>query len=187
MGPSAIRVLWAAWGVGGTIATLVEAIVRLTPIALAAFEAPQFSTVHLVVLLGWVAFNTYFEGYRGFHRAFAPRSVATAVAVARHGTIAAKLLAPLVCLGLVFVPRRRLIVSWALVGGIVTLVVCVRHLAQPWRGIVDAGVVSALSVGLLSIGWHVTAAVAGRLPVTDELIGTTGPNPVVPPATHPVP
>ena len=41
--------------------------------------------------------------------------------------------------------------SWSMVLGIVTLVVLVRRLPQPWRGIIDGGVVVGLSWGIVAI------------------------------------
>ncbi len=160
------------WGVGGTALLLLEAIVRLTPITVSALQDPRFHVGHLLVLLLWVVANTYYEGYRGFHRSFSPRCVATAIRLAREGSTLSRVLAPLVCLGLVYVPRRRLIASWGLVTGIVAMVFAVRMLPQPWRGIVDAGVVSALIVGLISIGWFVLVAAREGLS-TDAVVVTS--------------
>ena len=51
-----------------------------------------------------------------------------------------------------------------LVTMIVLLVVAVRQLPQPWRGIVDLGVVVGLFAGALSIVFFAVQAVGGRLP-----------------------
>jgi hypothetical protein len=37
-------------------------------------------------------------------------------------------------------------------------------MAQPWRGIVDAGVVVGLGIGTASIVWHAVRAMAGTPP-----------------------
>ncbi|MDO8266138.1 MAG: hypothetical protein Q7T41_04320 [Candidatus Saccharibacteria bacterium] len=39
---------------------------------------------------------------------------------------------------------------WSLTLGIVLIVFIVKHFSQPWRGIVDLGVVAGLSYGLVS-------------------------------------
>ena len=168
--PQWMTAAWACWGIGATLGTLLEAIVRLTPIVAQALAMPELHPLHVLVLLVWVGCNTYFEGYRGFHRSFSPRCVATAISVAQTGTLATRLLSPLVCLGLIYVPRRRLIASWALVVGIVSLVMLVRLTPQPWRGIIDAGVVSALAFGLLSIVGHSVRAVWRRSSTGAELL-----------------
>jgi hypothetical protein len=49
--------------------------------------------------------------------------------------------------------RRQKTVSWVFIGAIVILVWSVRSLSQPWRGIVDGGVVLGLAWGLAVIWW----------------------------------
>ncbi len=73
-------------------------------------------------------------------------------------------------MGLVHATRRRLVVSWTIVVGIVGIVIVVRMLEQPWRGIVDAGVVVGLAWGVLSIVYYTARAFAGRtMPVAPDL------------------
>ena len=50
-----------------------------------------------------------------------------------------------------FHAKQRIIIAWVLVFAIVGLVILVRLLPQPWRGIVDVGVVVELLIGSLSI------------------------------------
>ena len=47
-------------------------------------------------------------------------------------------------------PRRVIIVVWGITIGVVLLVQLVRILDQPWRGIVDAGVVVGLAWGAVA-------------------------------------
>ena len=73
-------------------------------------------------------------------------------------------------MGLFHAPRRVLIVSRSMVVGIVLLVVTVRQLAQPWRGIIDAGVVVGLGLGLVSLGYlFVRAVLMKREPVLHQV------------------
>lgn len=143
-----------AWGVGGVLALLANAIVRLSPIAAEALTM-ELGALHWAVLAGWVAFMGYAEGWRGFHRRFSPRVVARAFHLGRRRRLGSALLAPAYCMSLFASTRRGTLVAWSLVVGISALVVLVRMTPQPWRGIVDAGVVIGLGVGSLSIGWHV--------------------------------
>ena len=138
------------WGIVGVVAILGKAIYQLVPVARGAFEHP-LGAVHWITLVAWVAFMAYSEGYRAFHQAFSPRVVARAQYLAAHPRPLFVALAPLYCMGLIHATRKRLIVSWCVVVGIVALVVLVRQLEQPWRGIIDAGVVLGLSIGILSI------------------------------------
>jgi hypothetical protein len=79
-------------------------------------------------------------------------------------------LAPFFCMSLFSATRRGLIVAWAVVGGVAALVAGVRMLPQPWRGIVDAGVVAGLAWGTLALVLYFARALAGRLPdITDDL------------------
>lgn len=160
----------AAWGILGVAALLVRALFALTPIAVEALTAGAMSPFEWGVLLAWVLGNAYAEGYVGFHQKFSPRTVDRALFVARNPTWPRVVLAPAFCLGLFDAGRRTQIVSWALLVGIVLLVVLVRGLPQPWRGIVDAGVVVGLGIGLASLLWHfVTALSRGREPTLHDV------------------
>ena len=117
---------------------------------------------HLVVLVLWSAFMVYAEAWRGFHRMFSPRVVKRAFTFPDR--LGLQLIAPLVCTGLFHATRKRRIVAWCLVSGIFVLVLIVRSLPAPWRGIVDVGVVLGLAGGTLSIGYHALRALRGELP-----------------------
>jgi hypothetical protein len=72
------------------------------------------------------------------------------------------LLAPLFCMGLFHATRRRLMVAWISVVLIVGVVIAVRTVPQPWRGIIDGGVVVALIWGIGSIAYYVARVLAGH-------------------------
>ena len=141
------------WGILGVLALLAEAIVRLTP-RVVELRHIDMTTLQWVVLVGWVAFNGYSEGYRGFHQNFSPRVIVRAQHLSVHPRPLFIALAPLYVMGHIHATRRRLIVSWALTAGIVAIIVAVRYLGQPWRGIVDAGVVVGLAIGSVSILYY---------------------------------
>lgn len=158
--------LAAAWGVLGVVALLGQALVRLGPRAVEALRMP-LDALQWAVLVAWVAFMAHAEGWRGFHQRFSPRVVARAATLLRptrawHGVVA-----PLYCMSLVHASRRGLIVAWCVSLGIVGLVSVVSTMSQPWRGIVDAGVVAGLGIGTASIVWHAVRAVAGTPPPMD--------------------
>ncbi len=106
---------------------------------------------HWAALVLFAVFMLYSEGYRGFQTGFSPRVAARARYLKDHPRLHHVLLAPLFCMGLVHATTRRRIVSMSLVVAIVILVLLVQQLAQPWRGIVDIGVVLGLSWGLVSL------------------------------------
>lgn len=154
------------WGVGGVILLLVKSLLTLSGMVAGAFEH-ELGLLHLAVAGPWIAFMAYAEGYKGFQQRFSPRVVRRSVDLARSPRPWLVVLAPLYAMGLVHATRRRLIASWALLIGIVLLVLLVRTLDQPWRGIVDMGVIVGLSWGCLSLVVLLVPALAGRAPDID--------------------
>jgi hypothetical protein len=147
----------AAWGVAGVSLLLLLAIVRLAPFALQLGTLP-LGWPHQAALLLWIAGMAYFEGYRGFQLAFSPRVAARARHLALHPTPVRALLAPFFCMAYFGAPRARRITSWVITATVTLLVVTMRHVPQPWRGIVDAGVVVGLTWGLVTV-WLSTVRV----------------------------
>jgi hypothetical protein len=171
-GKRALGALGATWGVLGAAALLLNAVVRLTPVALEAFAAHPLHAGHWTLAAGGIVFMAYFEGYRGFQRGFSPRVVVRALHLALHPRPLHVLLAPLFCMGLIHASRRRLLSSWILLVSIVAIVLLVRVLPQPYRGLVDAGVVVGLAWGLVALVGFAWAALAGSPPrVSAELPG----------------
>ena len=154
--------LISSWGMMGVAAFILRALLTLTPIALEPIQNGSLSSWHWVLLCGWVVFNVYAEGYRGFHRSFSPRVVGRAMALGDSRSWLRVLFAAPYCMGLFDAPRRILIRSWVLVFAIIGIVIFVRQLAQPWRGIIDAGVVVGLGTGLLSMLFLFARAIADK-------------------------
>lgn len=139
-----------AWGIGGILLLLLFAVVRLSPMA---FELAtlELQPLHLFALAFSVIYMAYAEGYKGFHLGFAPRVVARASYLSANPRPLHVLLAPVFCMGYIYATRRRQLLSIGLSTMIVCFVLIVRLLPQPWRGIVDAGVVTGLVLGIGSI------------------------------------
>lgn len=173
--PTPLGQLAAVWGLTGVCALLGSALWRLGPIAVDALQQP-LSTVQWVFVVGFVGFMAYAEGYKGFQKAFSPRVVVRADWLRTHATPLLTVLAPAVCMGLVHATRKRRIVSWSITTMVVGLIVGVRQLPSPWRGLVDAGVVVGLTWGLVAIGgWLVYAARGGTVPVPADVPEPTRP------------
>jgi hypothetical protein len=153
----------AAWGVLGVVALLTQALVRLGPRAIEALRM-DLEVQHWVVLAVWVAFMAHAEGYKGFHLRFSPRVVARAQTLVDSPSVLHRLLAPAYCMSLLHASRRGLVVAWCVVVGITGLVAIVSTMSQPWRGIVDAGVVVGLGIGQVSILFHAIRAMGGTPP-----------------------
>ena len=153
-------VLGTVWGVCGVLYILGEAAWRLGHITLEGIA--MMGSLQWVVCIAWVIFNAYAEGYKGFQRAFAPRVAVRAREVWMRPNALRVLLSPLFLMGLVDATRKRMTVSWILVVAIVGVVTVVRRLDQPWRGIIDAGVVVGLGWGIFAILVYLFRVAAGR-------------------------
>ncbi|CAN95351.1 hypothetical protein sce5188 [Sorangium cellulosum So ce56] len=158
------RLAVVLWGVLGVVAVLVDAIYRLGATAVRILTAHDLTTGQLVLLGVWTVAIAYFEGYRGFQQRFSPRVVARALHLADHRRPLHVALAPLYCMALFHTTRRRLIATWVLIAGIVAVIVLVRQMPPPYRGIVDAGVAFALAWGTASILVCLARGLAGRPP-----------------------
>lgn len=148
-----MRSIGFIWGVGGILLLLLFAIVRLGGVAL-ELSAFSLSWWQWLIMLVWLAYMVWAEGYKGFHLAFAPRVVVRARYLADHPRPVHVLLAPLFCMGYIHATPRRRILSIALSCMIVCFVLLARMLPQPWRGIVDVGVVAGLVFGVCSIVYY---------------------------------
>jgi hypothetical protein len=155
------------WGVGGVALLLVQAVFRLTPIALEPFRLGGLGVWEIATYATWVLVSLYSEGYRGFQKSFVPRVVARAFFLARAPRPLFVLLAPFFCMGLVHARPRRLITSWLVVLLITAAVVLVRTLPYPWRGIIDGGVVAGLAYGLAALLFTFGRALTGDVPAVE--------------------
>ncbi len=145
-----IRTAAALWGVTGVVLLLGSAIYRLTPIAAEALisDLQWYQWVFLLLVL---AFMIYAEGYRAFQQGFSPRVAARARYLRTHRNTLHALFAPLFCMAYFHAPKRRRITALSVTASIIILIILVRLLPQPWRGIVDAGVVVGLAWGLVAL------------------------------------
>jgi len=156
---SLVGAFGAAWGVGGVGLLLGGAVYRLAPMAVVALSDP-LGALQWAFLVVWVVFMAVTEGYFGFQRSFSPRVAARARYLAEHPDVLRSFLAPLFCMGYFHATRRLQVKSVLLTVGIVVLVLTVRLVPQPWRGIVDLGVVLGLAWGLVAIGVFTVRAFA---------------------------
>lgn len=159
----------AVWGLLAIVGMLVEAILRLAPRAMLVFEVP-LTTSQLVILVGIIGFFAGVEGYGGFQRSFSPRAAGRAALLMRDGHRAApwRLVgAPLFLMSLVGARQKRLIVNWCLFFGIFAMILLVMKLPEPWRAMIDAGVVVGLSWGVLATTYFGAQALAGHAPDVD--------------------
>lgn len=164
-----MRIIAYYWGLIGVVGLIASAVLRLSP-RIGELADTALGPLHWLVLAVFTPYMAYAEGYKGFHLNFAPRVVARALYLrGMQGDSATQralltLLAPLFCMGFFHATRQRMLVSWLVTSAIVALVIAVSHTPQPWRGIVDAGVVTGLVLGIASLFWHWARAARGLRP-----------------------
>lgn len=134
-------------------------------------ENSPMNLLHYSALAFSVIYMAYAEGYKGFHLGFAPRVVVRARYLAAHPRPIHVMFAPLFCMGYIYATRKRQILSFALTLMIVCFVLIARMMPQPWRGILDAGVVVGLSLGVLSIAYFLIVSTTNpsRLSISAEV------------------
>jgi len=134
----------------GVSALLLRAIIGLSPRAREAIES-GLSTWQWIALVGFALFMLVAEGYRGFQKKFSPRTAARVKYLRDHPTLLRVLLAPIFSMGFFHANRKTKLTAYILTTGIIILVVTVTFFCpDPWRGIIDFGVVLGLSWGLVS-------------------------------------
>jgi hypothetical protein len=159
-----VEFLVYGWGALGVVGLLLQAVVRLTPHALQPLTTGSLSPLQTAVYVAWVAFSAYAEGYRSFQGRFSPRVVARASYLAKNRSPLSVALAPLFCMAFFHATRRALISAWTVTVLVVAAVLIVHRMPQPWRGIVDGGVVVALSWGIMALLMQFVRVLRGGLP-----------------------
>jgi len=152
--------LIALWAVAGAIAPLASAVIKLTPRTVEALQWPELGVVHIAFAVIWTGWMVYAEGYRGFQGGFAPRVAARAMHLGRdpNRSLVSVILAPAYAIGLFGARKRTMIVAWTVIVLVVIAVLIVQQMTQPWRGLVDLGVVAGLAYGALSVLWFTVRA-----------------------------
>jgi uncharacterized membrane protein len=132
--------------VAGFLTLLGFAVYRLATPAVEAFSY-DFLWYHWLVLAGIVVFFAYVKAYRAFQKGLSRQVVKRAQALnLRPGALTA-LLAPFYCMGFFGAGRKR---QWAMIiltVAMVGLIFAVRLINQPWRGMIDLGLVIAFAWG----------------------------------------
>lgn len=139
----------ALWAIAGVSALLGWAIFRLSAIALDALEEP-LAWYHWAAVVAFIPFMAWSEGLRGFQHRFSPRVARRAMMIRAAPTLARVVFAPLYAAGYVGGSRRERAGVWLVTAVIIVFVVLVHRLDQPWRGIIDAGVVVGLTWGVIA-------------------------------------
>lgn len=139
-----------AWAIIGLTLLLIYAIARLAPRSREAISS-GLSFSELIILVIWCSYMLFTEGYMGFQRQFSPRFASRMLYLFNNPRASRVLLAPLFCMGYVGATNKRKRTIWLLTLGIICLIVGLKYVGQPWRGIIDTGVILGLVYGLVSL------------------------------------
>ncbi|MFC4994636.1 hypothetical protein [Rubritalea tangerina] len=143
-----IATLWGILGVTALIGTAIHRLYLKAEVALSGDYA--LTTTHWVVMIAFSLFMLVAEGYRGFQKKFSPRTAARTHFLYNNTTPKRLILAPFFCMGYFDANKKTRIISISLTLGIILLILLMRLIPQPWRGVLDVGVVLGLSYGLIS-------------------------------------
>jgi len=152
----------ATWGVGAHLAIIAVAIRRLLAAGLAGLAGA--GTIGWALAAACVAAFLWFQGYRGFQRAFSPLVAGRAAHLASHPRPWHALAAPLHVCGFVHATPGRRTRAALLFGSMPFLVWGVARLPEPWHAAVDLGVACGLLWGAACLVLHTGQALAGRAP-----------------------
>lgn len=144
------RFIGVPWAIIGVSALLLRAIIGLSHHAINAIDG-GLTTWQWTALTLFASFMVVAEGYRGFQKKFSPRTAARIKYLRDNPTPVRVILAPLFSMGFFHANRKTKLTAYILTIGIICLVVAVTFFCpDPWRGIIDFGVVLGLSWGLIS-------------------------------------
>jgi len=138
------------WGLAGLLGLLAYAVMRLTQVVLVGLE-DAWGWHHVAVAAGNALFMAWSEGIRGFQQGFSPRVAARLRWLLDNPAPRRVVLAPMFAMGYFDAPRRRMLGVYGLTAGIAVLIVVVHMLPQPWRAVLDIGVVIGLCWGIVTV------------------------------------
>ena len=156
------------WGAGGFLAMLGFGVYRLSFMGVESLQH-DWTWPHYGLFVANMVFMGWAEGYRGFQCSYAPRFAARAAALGSEATPLQAMLSPLISMGFLAAPRRRVVAAWLLTVGIIVVVLIYRLFPQPWRGILDAGVALGLGWGMAATAYHLWYALRNGPRVDPEL------------------
>lgn len=145
---------WAVMGVSALFATATYRLgtrgVAVIRDGLGGWEWMALAALTLVFVYG--------EGFLALDKKWVPGLMRRARELREERSLVLRVLAPLYGLSLIGAPPAKLLPSWLGSLAIIGAVLAIRILPDPWRGIVDFAVASALAWGLVAILRRLPAA-----------------------------
>lgn len=137
----------------GIVVLFIEAAWRLAVRGVITIRAGLEPFEWLILIVLTIAF-IHGEGVRALQRRWIPGVYRRIAALRDEKSVLYRLLAPLYAMSLIGATRSTLVRAWRGVVLIVAAVFIVRALPEPWRGIIDLGVASALAWGTVVLLYH---------------------------------
>ncbi len=142
------------WGIIGFAFLVARALLGMSPEIREMLATPlnawhQIGLVVIVLVFGLA--KGYFIFRRRFCRSYASRIGELSLPPVK---LLYAVLAPLYCLNLIGAERRQLIRGYAIVTGIVLMIISVKFIPTPWRGMILMGVAAALTWAALEIAYQ---------------------------------
>lgn len=164
-----LRYLSAFWGALGVSMLLLMAISRVGEMLLNAAHI-ELTGVHIVAFVVSIILMAYSEGYRGFQLKFSPRVAARILYLSKDANCINGMFAPFFCMGYFGTTRKRQVTAILVSSFIALLVRVVREVPQPWRAVIDAGVIVGLAWGIISLWVYIWLAFSRHhFPYSPEL------------------
>ncbi len=142
------------WGILGFTVLVARALLGMSP-EIGDMLATPLNAWHQIGLVVIVLVFGLGKGYFIFRQRFCPSYVS------RIGELSLPpvkllnaVLAPLYCLNLIGAERRQLVRGYAIVTGIILMIISVKIVPSPWRGMILTGVALALTWAALEIAYH---------------------------------
>lgn len=110
----------------------------------------DYQWYHWLVLIVNTLFMAYSEGYKGFQKSYSIKFADRLRELEQNPSFVNKWLAPLYCMNYFSTSKRNLIAAYVLTVAIILVIIVFSYIPQPWRGILDFGVVVGLSWGILA-------------------------------------
>jgi hypothetical protein len=139
-----------AWALFGVAALFGRAIWQLGGRGVATLAA-GLQPAEWLALAVLTAIFVYGEGFRALQLKWLPRVFERVESLQAASPLPHRLFAPLYAMSLVGAPLRSLIRAWLGVAAIIMAVMFVSRFPDPWRGIVDLAVASALAWALAAL------------------------------------
>tara|TARA_B100000963_G_C22272954_1_gene513592 strand:- start:35 stop:511 length:477 start_codon:yes stop_codon:yes gene_type:complete len=142
-------IVGAIWGFIGVSLILLHGIACVYPYVI-ALDFSKMCWYHYLSLIISIIFLGYAEGYKGFQLSFSPRVAQRLKLVFKNPSFVNVVLSPLFCMGFFGISKKRMKITYILTITIIFLIIIIERISEPWRGIIDTGVLVGLSWGLLS-------------------------------------